>query len=113
MPELQVTTLTLTALILSFVIWRVTRFLLRDSMFEETRFKVEHFFGSRANKLLPRKINELITCPWCVSIWVSAGLTALWRWQEGDGVGWFWTAVVWLASAGAAMAWWLTWEVDE
>ena len=91
--------------------WRVTRFLLLDSMFEGTRFTVEHHFGTRPG-FLNRKLNELISCPWCVSVWVCAGLTALWRWQEGDGLGWFATGLVWLATCGAAMAAWKQWE-DE
>jgi hypothetical protein len=59
-----------------------------------------------------RKMNELVTCPWCVSVWVSAGVVALWRWQEGDGVGWFWTTVLWLATSAGAMAAWRQWEEE-
>jgi hypothetical protein len=113
MQELQVTELVLTFIILAFVDWRITRFLLRDSLIEDTRFKVEHYFGSRSDKTFYRKINELISCPWCVSVWVSGGIVALWRWQDGDGVGWFWTAVMVLAVAAGAMACWQTWEEDE
>lgn len=96
----------------SFAIWRVTRFLLRDSMFEDTRFKIEHYFGSRSNKLFHRKMNELVSCPWCVSVWVTFVTVGLWRWQEGDGVGWFWTAILTGASAAGAMACWRTWEEE-
>lgn len=101
------------ALLFSFAVWRITRFLMRDSMFEETRFKVEHFFGSRSNRLLYRKINELISCPWCVSVWVTVGMMVAWRLTEGDGVGWFPTVVLGVASAGGAMACWSTWEEDD
>lgn len=107
------TALALTALVFSFVVWRVTRFLLRDSLIDGTRFKVEHYFGSRSNRTSMRKMSELVTCPWCVSVWVAAVLTAVWRLTEGDGIGWFWTAIVWLAAAAGAMACWATWEDDE
>lgn len=103
----------LTFAIFSFFVWRVTRYLMRDSMLEETRFKVEHYFGSRSDRFLYRKINELISCPWCVSVWVAGGLTVAWRLTEGDGVGWFWTVVLWVATAAGAMACWQTWEEDD
>lgn len=92
--------------------WRVTRFWLKDSLIEGIRMGLEGWLAKRVTKLRYRKALELITCPWCISVWVSAGFTALWRWQEGSGVGWFWTGVLWLATAGGAMACWQTWEAS-
>jgi hypothetical protein len=102
-------TIALATLLFSLVIWRVTRFWLKDSLPEEMRMKLEGWLSKRVEKLRYRKALELVTCAWCISVWVSAGLTGLWVWQEG-GIGWFWTGILWLASAAGAMAAWSQWE---
>lgn len=96
-------------ILFSFVAWRVTRFWIKDSLPEESRMKLEGWLSKRVAKLRYRKALELITCPWCISVWVAAGLTGLWRWQEGT-TGWFLTGVLWLSVSGGAMACWRTWE---
>lgn len=95
---------------LSLATWRVTRFWLKDSLPEDIRMALEGWLSRRVTKLRYRKALELITCPWCISVWIAGGFTALWRWQEGSGVGWFPTGVLWLATAAGAMACWRQWE---
>lgn len=95
---------------MSLATWRVTRFWLKDSLIENARMNLEGWLSKNVTKRRHRKLLELITCPWCISVWVSAGLTALWRWQEGDGYGWFVVMILWLATAAGAMAWWRTME---
>lgn len=106
------TDLLITWILFSFVIWRITRYWLKDSMLEEFRFKVEAALGRKIDRFWHRKALELLSCPWCISVWVSAGLTTIWRVFEADGLSWFWTGVIWLASAAGAMACWRTWEEE-
>lgn len=54
-------------------------------------------FPERPRRAWARKLFDLITCPWCVSVWISAGVVAATRyapnvWQYG---------AMWLALTGA------------
>ena len=56
--------------ILSLVTYRVSRFFVLDTMIENQRFKVyswllkhEHWFF--------HKVHELLSCPYCITVWVS------------------------------------------
>lgn len=51
----------------SLAVWRIVRFIQRDSLIEEPREAVINRWGHL-------KITELLTCPWCLSIWVAAGV---------------------------------------
>lgn len=72
--------------------FRVTRFIVADSLIEGTR---ERFLTwLLAPKKLPLwrdKLAELFTCYWCVGVWVSFGAVLLawgvWPWQLGR-AGW-------------------------
>lgn len=43
-------------------------------------------------------VNELVTCPWCFGVWVSAAVYSLWRWVDWMPLH---AALVILAVAGA------------
>lgn len=47
--------------------WRIVRFIQRDSLIEEPREELINRYGHL-------KISELLTCPWCLGIWVAAGV---------------------------------------
>lgn len=92
-----------TALVLigALVTWRVTRFIVADDLIEGTRKKVLDFLGPQ-RPLHPwrdfwcGKAYTLLTCPWCVSIYVSAGYLALSRWLVVDSIPvpvWTWLAI--------------------
>lgn len=51
----------------ALAVWRIVRFVQRDSLVEELREALINRYGHL-------KIAELLTCPWCLSIWVAAGV---------------------------------------
>lgn len=51
----------------ALAVWRIVRFVQRDSLIEEPREAMINRWGHL-------KIMELVTCPWCLSIWVAAGV---------------------------------------
>lgn len=79
----------LTILLLSLVAFRVTRFILEDSLIEEPREWLRRkLIGipKGINQPMPvwrRKLLEIIECPWCMSVWVSAGTVGL-AWLTWD-----------------------------
>jgi hypothetical protein len=52
----------------SLAVWRIVRFIQRDSLVEGPREELINRYGHL-------KIAELLTCPWCLSIWVGAAVT--------------------------------------
>jgi hypothetical protein len=102
-------------LILSLVTYRVTRFIILDSLIERWR---EHFYEFILDPLddadmdlvltlhedgplhqLPwwrRKIYQLFSCPFCISVWVAGGAVALTEWLTDFDVVmpvWTWLAI--------------------
>jgi len=59
-------------IILALAIFRLTRLVTTDTIFNELREKIW-------NKFPPNRINigYLITCDWCTSIWVASGYVPL------------------------------------
>lgn len=51
----------------ALAVWRIVRFIQRDSLIEEPREELINRYGHL-------KISELLTCPWCAGIWVAAGV---------------------------------------
>lgn len=56
----------------TFIIWaladyRITRFFLQDELFRPLRERIWARFPPESTK-----IGYLFTCPWCISLWVSA-----------------------------------------
>lgn len=63
--------------ILGLVVYRVTRFFLKDSMIENQRDWVySKLVGDMTKQSAWRdKLYELLDCPYCFSVWVSGGGT--------------------------------------
>lgn len=108
--------------ILGGLVYRVTYFILVDSLIEEPRKKVlakltgggdpdrdDWPLHMRTTTGWRLKLTELLTCPYCMSIWVGAVATAI-TWPtiipQPDG-GWFvWLLVTWLAMSTIALVFW-------
>lgn len=91
--------------LLSLVTYRVTRFLINDTLINRQRIAVE-------NWLLRRrwlKIVELISCPWCVSVWIAAGVTFTADLFTSVPMPW----LVWPATSTGAMLCWRVLDWDE
>lgn len=97
--------------VLSFAVYRVTRFLLLDTMFEGTRLKVHLWFRERDGRL-SNKVQDGLDCHFCVSVWISAGAVAL---ADVTGMSvpepfWVWLAVC----SGSLLMWrWVEGSDDE
>lgn len=83
--------------ILSLAVARVTRFLIDDTLIANQRDWVLD--------RMPAKVEELLTCPWCLSVWVAAAACAVaWRSEAmmiRTTVGWvLFTVAVMMASLG-------------
>jgi hypothetical protein len=90
-------------IVLSAVSYRVSRFLLLDSLIDETRNSVLEWLEMHPNRFT-LKLLELLGCPYCVTIWVSAatvGVTALF--VEDPIPMPVWT---WLATATGSLVFW-------
>lgn len=94
---------------LSLVTYRITRFALDDTLLEEWRWKLQDWLrggppgtAGPPPSILRQKLLSLTDCPYCFSVWVAAGATALTDWRTSVQLP-VWT---WLATCGAAMAWW-------
>lgn len=96
-------------IVLSFAVYRVTRFIVSDTLFEGSRLKLILWLRERES-MVAGKLIDLIECCYCVSVWVATATVVL-----ADLFGMsvpepFW---VWLAICGGSMAIWNWTERDE
>lgn len=88
-------------LIGALVTWRVTRFIVADDLIAGIRQKVIDWVAPQrplhpGRNFLFGKAFTLVTCAWCVSIYVSAGYLLLSRWLVVDSIPvpmWTWLAI--------------------
>ena len=58
-------------------VYRVTRFFVADTLGEELKDKMFDFLVGRVPAKLLDEVQYLLSCYWCLSIWVSAWFTGL------------------------------------
>jgi len=64
--------------VLSLVVYRITRFLIDDDLINEPRAWLQRTIaGGVRGRALRIKLLELMQCPYCVSVWVGAGVVLL------------------------------------
>lgn len=87
--------------VISLITYRVARFLILDTLIDTPRIWFHQVILAKP-KPWRMKLYELITCPFCLTVWVAAAVTAI-----GDLTYGFTAPVaVWLASAaGSLMVW--------
>lgn len=102
-------------LIHTLVVYRVARFIAEDSLIEGWRKAILFRLNAKdASSLNPRlrddpreffkgKAFELLQCPYCLTIWIGAGVVGIHLiWLDGLPVPVWW----WLALSGGALVWW-------
>ena len=70
-------TITLLVVLIVGAVWRVTRLITKDTIADPFRSWVENHTKAKAGRKVWTFFDDLIVCPWCVSIYISAGLVAL------------------------------------
>lgn len=63
-------------IVLSAVTYRVSRFVVLDSLIEAPRNWVLNWLEMHPN-VVTSKLVELAGCPWCVTVWVAAAVVAI------------------------------------
>lgn len=105
-------------IVLGLVTYRVARFLVLDTLIDGTRDKVIDWLERRQGQaqeadkssLLWEKLIDLIGCPFCITIWVSAGATLLTYFIVDTFAMPVW---VWLATAAFALIPWNYIDSDD
>jgi Protein of unknown function (DUF1360) len=101
--------LLITVIIAGLVVYRVTRFVILDSMIEGTRDWIEgKLIGDKPN-LIRDKLDDLFHCPYCLSVWISAATIAVADRYRSVPLPVF----AWLATAAACMVVWTIVEDDD
>ena len=68
MFQLQLTVL------LSLACYRVTRFVVKDTIIDGFRIWLHTVILGKKPRLWREKVQELISCPYCISVWIAADL---------------------------------------
>ena len=99
-------------IILSAVTYRITRFAILDSLIETTRHRFFEWLNDPEKVSSFRlKVLDLLTCPYCLSVWVAAGVTAYW-WAITD-LPWSWWPIGWLATAGGSLCYYAAVDSED
>ena len=80
-------------LLLGFASYRITRFLVIDTLIENVRNRFHTFLANRRGrlKIIPHKFLDGISCTWCLGFWVSLVVYSLYLWNcpvDFDQVDW-------------------------
>lgn len=94
--------------VLALATYRVGRFIVLDDLIAGWRDRFLGWLMSPAAPSLWRfKLEQLLTCPYCITIWVAAAAVGFWGWLIAPWPGWAFLPI-WLAvAAGALIAWYI------
>lgn len=87
-------------LVLAFAAFRITRFLVFDSLFSHTRQRLLVWLANRKLSVLNHKTLELITCTWCVGFWITLAVYSIYLGTYP----WDFTRIEWITTFGIAGA---------
>lgn len=90
--------------ILSAAIYRIARFLILDELIEEWRDALYGKLAEHPSKLTI-KLQILMLCPFCLTIWVSGGVMAYWYLLGETSTAWALPVYVVAGSTGALVLW--------
>lgn len=90
--------------ILSAAIYRIARFLILDELIEELRDSFHAKLTEHPNKLTI-KLQILMLCPFCLTIWVSGVVCAYWYTLGERGTWWAFPVYLLAAAAGSLVFW--------
>jgi hypothetical protein len=103
----------LALVVLAFASYRVTRFLVIDSLIENIRARFQTFLFNKDGKLklIWHKLLDLISCTWCTGFWVSLVLYSVFVWTSPHEF----TRVDWISAFAVAGLQGLlhSWEPDD
>jgi hypothetical protein len=91
-------------LILSAAIYRVARFMILDELIEETRDKLHAVLTEHPNRLTI-KLQILMLCPFCLTIWVSGAVLGYWFTLGERGTWWAFPVYLLAGSTGSLVFW--------
>ena len=63
--------------VLSLVCYRITRFIVKDTIIDGFRIWLHTVILGRKPALWREKLGELISCPFCISVWIAAALAVV------------------------------------
>lgn len=74
-------------IVLAFASYRITRFLVIDSLLDGSRNKFHLFLVNRARKegrlhVMWDKIYDLTSCSWCAGFWITLAIYTVYVWNE-------------------------------
>lgn len=91
--------------------WRVARFLVLDDLINTPREYMHEWLLSGGP--VRQKISVLLSCPWCITVWIAAVATFFWAFLLADRwPGWLFLPV-WIATAAVAVLIWLHADADD
>lgn len=88
--------------VMSLACYRITRFVVTDTLWDGWRRRLHSKVLGAYPRVWRDKIHELLTCPFCLSVWVAAGLVAAVDQYTSVPLPWLtWGAV----ASGSLMVW--------
>jgi len=97
----------LTFVILSAATYRIGRFAVLDSLLDGTRDRFYPWLTKPETLSTFRlKLADLLTCAYCITIWIAAAVVAFWSLVVADAwIGWGFL-LVWPAVAAGSLVFW-------
>jgi hypothetical protein len=93
-------------LLISFASYRITRLLVFDSIIDGPRSWILRKLATTEKRGWKYELSYLIQCPYCLGVWTTLGLAAIWHYTPGLQPG----VVVAAACGGQALL--QSWERD-